>query len=281
MGTAEIQGQLWGQAPDDWAMMAEPWGRPLWEAMLRETPIGPGTRFLDAGCGTGGASVLAAERGAQVSGIDASEGMIGYARQRLPNGDLRVGDIEHLPYEDDSFDIVFAASSLQYAGDRVATLRQFARVCKPGGRIVVGLFGPPDKVELRAILGAVRNVLPEPPAGAGPFELSMPGVLESLLMEAGLSVLASGEVDCPFESPDFESYWRGNLAAGPMQGALRLIGPEKLKAALWEAAQAYRLDDGRIIIQPNIFRYVAATPQEDLLSPESNHVRKSLTSVYS
>jgi hypothetical protein len=88
----------------------------------------------------------------------------------------------------------------------------------------------------------------------------MPGVLESLFGEAGLKVLKSGEVDCPFHYSDFETYWRANLAAGPSQGAMRMLGREKLKTVLREAVKAFRLDDGRICIQPNIFRYVVATP---------------------
>jgi SAM-dependent methyltransferase len=216
--------------------------------------------MLDAGCGGGGASELAARRGARVSGIDATPGLIAYARERLPEGDFRVGDIEELPYADDSFDVVFAANSLQYAGDRVATLRQFARVCRPTGRIVAGLFGPPEKVEFRAIFGAIRNALPSPPPGAGPFELSMPGVLESLFVEAGLKVLKIGEVNCPFHYADFATFWRANAAAGPMQGMMRVIGREPLKSALRQATVAYTLRDGSITIQPNSFKYVMATP---------------------
>ena len=98
MGTAIIQGELWDQAPQDWAMLQEPMHKPLWEAMLDRTLVGSSTRFLDAGCGGGGASVLAAERGAQVSGIDAAEGLVAFARERVPNGDFRVGDIETLPF---------------------------------------------------------------------------------------------------------------------------------------------------------------------------------------
>jgi SAM-dependent methyltransferase len=260
MGTAEIQGKLWGQAPQEWVELVEPLGRPLWEAMLDGAEVTSGTRFLDAGCGAGGASVLAAERGAQVSGIDAAEKLIAVARERLPQGDFRVGDIEELPYEDRSFDIVFAASSLQYTGDRVETLRQFARVCKPEGSIVVGLFGPPDKVALRTLLGAVRNALPEPPPGAGPFELSMPGVLEGLFEKAGLKVLTGGEVNCPFYFSDFESFWRGNLAAGPLRGAMRIIGEEKLRDVLCKAVELFRQEDGSITIQPMIFQYLVATP---------------------
>jgi SAM-dependent methyltransferase len=227
--------------------------------MLDEARVGSETHILDAGCGGGGASVVAADRGAQVSGIDAAEGLISFARKRVPRGDFRVGDIEYLPHEDDAFDAVFAANSVQYSGDRVATLRGFGRVCRPGGRIVAGLFGPPDKVEYRAIFSAIRDALPEPPSGAGPFELSMPGVLASLFGQAGLEVLASGEVDCPFRYPDFETFWRANASPGPVQGAIRAAGEERIRAAVCEAAEPFLLDDGRIEIQPNVFIYVVAT----------------------
>jgi SAM-dependent methyltransferase len=227
--------------------------------MLDGARVGSETHVLDAGCGGGGASVLAAERGARVSGIDAAEALIAFASERVPSGDFRVGDIEHLPHEDDAFDAVFAASSVQYSADRVATLRGFGRVCRPDGRIVAGLFGPPDKVEYRAIFSAVRDALPEPPPGAGPFELSMPGVLASLFEEAGLKVVMSGEVNCPFRYPDFETFWRANASAGPLQGAMRAAGEERIRAAIREAVEPFLVRDGGIEIQPNAFTYFVAT----------------------
>jgi hypothetical protein len=138
-------------------------------------------------------------------------------------------------------------------------LRGIGRVCRPDGRIVAGLFGPPDKVEYRAIFGAVRDALPEPPPGAGPFELSMPGVLASLFEEAGLKVVMSGEMDCPFRYPDFETFWRANASAGPLQGTMRVAGEERIRAAIRGAVEPFSMKDGGIEIQPNAFTYVVAT----------------------
>ena len=135
MGTSKIQGELWGKTPQGWAEIQEPMHRPLWEAMLNAAEVGQGTRFLDAGCGGGGASVLAAERGAQISGLDAAEGLLTFARERVPDGDFRAGDIESLPFDNDVFDVVFAANSVQYTEDRIAALRELGRVCEPEGRI--------------------------------------------------------------------------------------------------------------------------------------------------
>lgn len=259
MGTAEIQGELWSKVPQDWATLQEPMHKPLWEAMLDRAMVGSGTRILDAGCGGGGASVLAVGRGAQVSGLDAAEGLITIARERVPKGDFRVGDIESLPFEDEVFDAVFAANSVQYAEDRIAALRELGRVCTQEGRIVASLFGPPEKVEFRAMFQAARDAMPEPPSGGGPFELSAPGKLEGLFEEAGLKVLESSEVDCPFYFPDFETFWRANVAGGPFQGMLRIISEERLQLAVHDAVEIFRLDDGGYLIQPNIFKYVVAT----------------------
>jgi SAM-dependent methyltransferase len=224
--------------------------------------LSSGSRLLDAGCGGGGASVLAHERGAKVSGLDAAEGLVALASERVPTGDFRVGDIEDLPFDDAVFDAVIAANSIQYTYDKVATLKELKRVCRPGGRIVAGLFGPPEKVEFRFFFAAVRDLLPEPPVGGGPFELSTPGKLGSLFEEAGLDSLKSGVVDCPFSYPDFETFWRGHSAAGPLHKVIQDLGEEEVRMALGKAVDPYRLDGGQINIGPNFFKYVVATRKE-------------------
>ena len=101
MGTAKIQGELWGNAPRGWADIQEPQHRPLWEAMMNVVGVENGTRFVDLGCGAGNSSKLAAERGAYISGLDASEGLLAFARERVSSGHFRQGDIESLPFPDD------------------------------------------------------------------------------------------------------------------------------------------------------------------------------------
>jgi SAM-dependent methyltransferase len=259
MGTAKIQGELWGERPHDWAMIQEPPSKPLWEAMLDGALVGAGSHILDVGCGAGGATALAAARGATVSGLDAAKGLIAFARQRLPEGDFRVGEMERLPYDDEQFDAVFAANSLQFSGNHMATVREFARVCRPQGRIVVGLFGLPAQVELATILKSVAMLMPTPPTEGGPFVLSVPGKLAGLFEEAGLNVIADGEVDCPFAYPDFDTLWRGAFSSGPMQAVLRVVDAKTIKSTLKKAAEPFRLDSGGYLIQPNIFQYVVAT----------------------
>ena len=258
MKKSKIQGELWGKSPNGWAEVQEPLHKPLWNAMLNATEVGTETTILDVGCGSGGSSVLAKERGANVHGIDVAEGLLSYAIQRVPKGFFQVADIENLPYEDNMFDVIFAANSLQYSEDRIAALQELKRVCKPNGRIIAGLFGQPEKVDYRVVFKAVRDTMPEPPKGGGPFELSMPGKLEDLFAEADLTNIQSGEVNCPFEYDDFESFWYGNVSAGPFQGMLQFVSESELKLAVEEAVNSFRLADGRIFIPQNIFKYVSA-----------------------
>ncbi len=259
MGSARVQGELWGRAADDWASLQEVQHAPFFEAMLNAAGVGDGVRFLDAGCGGGSASVLAGSRGAVVSGLDASAPLIDIVRRRVPDGDFRVGDLEALPFADESFDAVIAANSIQYAEDRVAALRELARVSAPGARIVVGLFGRSDRVDFRVVFKALRDSLPEPPLGDGPFGLSGEGALEGLVVQAGLNVLESGEVDLPFIYDDTEVFWRALISGGPPQAAMDKVGEGALKVAVLEAIEPYITETGGVRFNSNAFQFITAT----------------------
>ena len=87
---------------------------------------------------------------------------------------------------------------------------------------------------------------------------SRQGKFPQLIAEAGLDKIKSGEVNCPFEYKDFETFWYGNISAGPFQGMLKMVSENELKSAVREAVDSFRLDDGRILIPKNIFKYVSA-----------------------
>jgi len=76
MKKSEIQGELWGKSPNGWAEVQEIQHKPLWNAMLDSAKVGTETTILDVGCGAGGSSVLADNRGAEVHGIDVAEGFL-------------------------------------------------------------------------------------------------------------------------------------------------------------------------------------------------------------
>lgn len=258
MGTAQVQGALWGAAADDWATMQEPTGAPLYEATFDAIGVDSGTRLLDVGCGSGYALQLAAKRGAVISGFDASAEMLRAARSRLGEVDLRQGDLEELPYQAAAFDAVTAFNSVQYAAEPLNGLRELKRVARRGGPVAVATWGDPDRCEAKAILGAVGALLPPPPPGAGgPFALSAPGALEALVESAGLTAERALEVPTPFVYDDVETARRANRSAGPTRRAIEHAGSAAVDEAVTAALAPFVRSDGSVRID-NVFRVVIA-----------------------
>ena len=206
MGNATIQGQLLRSACSGLGGLRGQVGLPLFGAALDAARVTSGTRLLDAGCGAGLLALLASLRGAQVTALDASPGLLAIARQRLPAADVREGDLEALPFADASFDAVTAVNSLFYADDMGAAMRELVRAVRPGGRVIVTAWGAPERCEfLTAVMPALGPLMPPPPPGAPPPHpgaLSEPGALAAVLKGAGLRVVEEGEVACPFVFPE-------------------------------------------------------------------------------
>ncbi len=101
----------------------------------------PGT-VLDAACGTGRHSVELVRRGHRVVGVDSSEAMLEKARAKLPDADFRVGDLEALPADSQSFDAVVCALALVHLPDLHTVLAEFERVLHPGGRVIISDVHP-------------------------------------------------------------------------------------------------------------------------------------------
>jgi ubiquinone/menaquinone biosynthesis C-methylase UbiE len=103
-----------------------------------------GRRILDAGCGSGPLSAALRDRGAIVTGIDSSAGMLELARRRLgDDARLLQADLKSpLPWPDDAFDDVIASLVLHYLEDWTAPLAEFRRVLTPGGRLIMSVNHP-------------------------------------------------------------------------------------------------------------------------------------------
>jgi len=104
-----------------------------------------GRRVLDAGCGSGPLFAELRDRGAVISGFDASTAMLELARRRLGDGaDLRVASLGsgRLPYPDAAFDDVVASLVLHYLQDWGPALTELRRVLRPGGRLIVSVDHP-------------------------------------------------------------------------------------------------------------------------------------------
>jgi SAM-dependent methyltransferase len=105
-----------------------------------------GLDVLDAACGTGRYALKLAEAGARVCGVDASEEMLAYARGNATKRsivlDLRAGNLCALPFADESFDLVVCALALCHVPELTPAMREFARVLRPSGRVVISDFHP-------------------------------------------------------------------------------------------------------------------------------------------
>ena len=258
MGTAQMQGALWGAGAEDWAELAEPAQTPFFEVALDALGVGDGTRLLDAGCGSGLALLLAQRRGAVVTGLDASAGLLAVARDRLPDADLREGDLEELPYEDHSFDAVTAFNSVQYTSDPTAALREIKRVAVPGALVAVTTWGTAEQCEMRTVLAAVGSLLPPPPPGAaGPFALAAAGALEQLVEGAGLTPERAIDVPIAYAHADVDTATRAHLSSGPARLAIETAGFEPTRSAIAQACESAREDDGSVSFA-NVFKVVVA-----------------------
>jgi len=261
---AEVQRRLWGTDPRAWADLAEAHNQPLFEAVLDAAAVGPGTRLLDVGCGSGLTLVLAAGRGAIPSGLDVSPGLLGIARERLhraglPGADLRDGDMESLPFADAAFDAVTGVNAFQFAGDPRRALREAARVLRPGGRLVASLFAAPERSEGTVAHEAMNALIPaERASDHAPYALSAPGNLESALVSAGLTPDSSGEVVCSWRYASMDEAVRALLCSAGGARAAEAAGPDAVRDALRPALVRFQDPATGAVALVNTFRWVAA-----------------------
>ena len=256
-GSAARWGPLWGARPADWAL-SEDRQRPTYEAALKRTGLEPGWHVLDIGCGAGAFLRLIADGRAEPHGIDASEALIAFSRDRLPAADLRVGEMEELPWDDDSFDLVTGFNSFFFANDMVAALREASRVAKPGAPVVIQVWGAHEHCDFEAMKQIARPFFPpRPPDAPQDPDFSEPGVLEALATRAGLIVESEFDSTWVIEYPDAQTLGRAMLAVA---GLAVLVGPEhehELETAIVDGLAPFRTADGAYRFS-NEYRFLIA-----------------------
>jgi SAM-dependent methyltransferase len=216
--------------------------------------------LLDVGCGAGRALRLAADRGAEVTGLDAAPGLIEHARNRVPCATVIHGEIQSLPFPDASFDAVTGFNSFQYAADPVAALREAKRVTAPGGRILALVWSPPEMCELAPHLQSLGALMPPPPPGApGPFALSGRDALEAFFASAGLEVARIADVMCTFAYPDTATAIVALSSAGPVVRVAEHAGDEAVRREIEAFLAQHVRPDGTYAIH-NPFRYAVSPP---------------------
>lgn len=256
-GSAERWGALWGARPADWAL-SEDQQVPTYEEALRRVGLESGQLVLDIGCGVGAFLCLVAARGAHVFGLDASEALLEVARRRLPDADLRVGEMEALPYDDDTFDLVTGFNAFFFANDVLAALREAGRVAKPGAPIVIQVWGPHERNDLEAVKTIIRPYFPPRPADSPPEpDYSKPGVLEDIATKAGLDSESAFDTTWSYDYPDEDAVRRALVAPA---GIAVLVGPDReqeVQDAIVKGLATHRAPDGSYRLR-NTFHFLIA-----------------------
>jgi SAM-dependent methyltransferase len=215
----------WGRRAVDFATIAEPSNCREYVFVHSRLGIGHGDRLLDVACGSGLALELARMRGAECAGIDASHRLIEVARDRNPGSDIRVGDMNDLPWDDESFDV--ATSFRGIWGTTPEAIADVRRVLRPGGRVAMTVWGDVGKspgawmfLPFRwAEEAKVDNQ-------AQMVSLGRPGLGERFLSDAGFKPDERFVVPFYMEYADPEAYARGLAASGPAYESIQHIGEE-------------------------------------------------------
>ena len=259
-GSAAFQGEIWSADPDGWALN-EVHQAPVYGEVADRLGIGEGTTVLEVGCGTGVFLREAVDRGATAFGLDAADGLLAVARDRVPEADVRVGDLEFLPYDDGAFDAVAGFNAFQFASSMPAAIAEAARVTRPGGKVAIQVWGRADRCDLIPMIAAVGAFLPErPPTGPDGRALGDPGVLEGFASAAGLTAESTGDVTFRSEYADEATVVRAMLAAGLVALAARLAGEDTIRAAIVDALAPFRKADGSYRLENEWHYLIAAKP---------------------
>jgi SAM-dependent methyltransferase len=259
----------------DWSEIQERMLVPLYEAVYERLEVGPGTRLLGLGCGSGLALLMAASRGAAVTGVDhSSPERLALARERLApeapgtraRADTRLvdgspGDVAAAgDAETPAYTLVTAFEPIGcLAGDSEGLgglLRAAAPLAERGAPVVLAGWGPPERCTTSSVL-RVATRLADPLRGAGSWRPALRDDLEEVAQRSGLKPDGSGRVACPFGYADTDSAVRGLLSTGLFDAAISATDRAQVDKELTEALHPYRRTDGTVWM-PNVFRYLIA-----------------------
>jgi SAM-dependent methyltransferase len=247
------EGAYWADRADHFDRALAAYDQPFHDAAA----IGRSARVLDIGCGTGQTTRDAARAAPMGSalGIDLSSAMLEVARRRaadegLANVGFEQADAQIHRFEPSTYDLAIGRTSAMFFGDRVAALANVGRALRSSGRLVLLTWQPAARNEwireLGGALAAGREPPAPPPDAPGPFTLSDPDVIHSVLAAAGYADVAIAAHERPmWFGTDSEDAYR--LVAGLMGWMLDGLddsGRTRALAALRATIDAHETTDG-------------------------------------
>ncbi|MGW2963634.1 SAM-dependent methyltransferase [Streptomyces sp. NPDC001220] len=262
-----------GARARDWSEIQERMLVPLYETVHERLEVGPATRLLGLRCGSGLALLMAAARGAVVTGVDSSPERLALARERLqPEPALgarargraaRVvegGPADAADAQAPAYNLITAFDPIGcLAGDAEGLgglLTEATPSAERGAAVVLVGWGPPERCATSSVL-RVAAKLADPLRSAGSWRPACRDDLEEVAQRAGLRMDGSGRVSCPFGYADADSAVRGLLSTGLFDAAIAATDQEQVDKELTEALHPHQRPDGTVWM-PNVFRYLIA-----------------------
>jgi SAM-dependent methyltransferase len=250
----------WGRKAAEFAALSEPSNCREYVTMHHRLGVDAGDRLLDVACGAGLAIELAALRGADVAGIDASARLVAVARDRSPQADIRVGDMHALPWDDGAFTVVTSFRGIW--GTTEAAVGEVYRVLRPGGRIGLTVWGH-LKVSPGIWAFSPFRLAEEPKLThqAAMVALGRPGAGEELLARWGFADVQRLKVPFALEFADPDTYARALATTGPAYEAIQNVGEPAFLEAAVQAARGHLRDGLPLRAEINVVGYVARKPE--------------------
>lgn len=222
--------EMWGLGGREYDNVSFAISDALGHAAQRLAPQ-PGDQVLDVATGTGWTARNAARTGAKVTGIDIAERLLKAAQDLSAHMEPPItflqADAERLPFPDASFDRVISTFGVMFATNQEQAAAELARVCRPGGRLVVASWTPDSSV--KEFFAITARHLDAPPPEASPFAWGDPEALERLLGDGFELVFEEGENHAYHDDEDAIWNWYAR-GFGPIRQAMKVLDPQGLAA---------------------------------------------------
>jgi SAM-dependent methyltransferase len=234
------------------------------EAVVEAAAIEPGMTVLDVATGAGNAALPAARAGARVTGLDLTPELLEHARRHAAEEELEIdwvaGDAEALPFDDASFDRVLSTIGVMFAPRQQLAAAELARVCKPGGRVVLANWTP------QSFQGRLFGILAKhlPPTTGVPSPLLWGDERHVRKLLGGQLLLAQERRDVEMRPPSVDALLAMlDFAFGPFIMARRALGDEAFGIVLNEIralAQEFDEGEGETLIRAEYLLTIAHRP---------------------
>jgi ubiquinone/menaquinone biosynthesis C-methylase UbiE len=216
---------------------------PAARVVVERAAPAPGEHVVDVGCGTGNAALLAAERGARVTGVDPAARLLEVAREAAAARGLDArfvaGEAAALPLQDGEADVVLSVFGVIFAADARAAAAELARVAAPTSRLLLSAWLPTGAVQqaVHAAAETVREALgaPEPPPR---FAWHERGAVAELLGPHGFEVTTE-EHEISFAAESAQAFVDQQATHPQAVAGQAVLGPRGSEALLERMAGIY------------------------------------------